>query len=804
MSLAIDPDQLLAAFPVGSWIEDAEGNVIVGLKGRGWTVDHPLGGVRVRVPRESDLRNREELYRNFIERSTEGIWRFEVDPPVPLTLPLEEQLQLAFERATLAECNDALARMYGAEKAEDIVGVPVSAMMDPDEPANVAYFRSFFENGYLLENGETEETALDGSRRTFVNNLVGVVENDCLVRVWGVQRDVTEERRSERLFRKIADATPDLLCLYDTWTKKIDFVNERVRDILGWSPEEFIEGMAGLEPSLVHPEERGRIGAGRQTHVTIQPNEIRQYSARIRHKGGGYRTIDFRTMAFETAPDGSALRLFAIGRNLSELRSQGRDFAQVIEGMPQLVWSTSADGYHDFFNARWYDYVGFHPGETDGTEIWNRLLHPDDRARAANVWGHSLATGEPYEIEYRFRRKDGSYRWFLGLARPIHDDDGQIVRWFGTCTDIHAQKLAQESLARESGRLRLALETLNAGAWRYDIGAGTVEWSDEMYGLLGGEPGQKDLYAASLAHMGSEDRERFKGLMRSSEQGLRSFQMDARVSLPDKGERWMRIRAMVVDDVEGHPESVVGLVQDVTEDKRNEEALEKAVAERTRELELANRELEGFTYSVSHDLRAPLRAIIANSRMLLEDAPPELSEDQRSMLNRQAVNAKRLGDLIDDLLRLSRISRQDMRNESLDMTSMAEELAEEIGAREPGKVQIEVEKDMGSQGDPRLVRFVWQNLIENAVKFSPPGGRIWVGKDADGFFVRDEGIGFDPEYAHKLFQPFERLVRDDQFPGTGIGLANVKRIVERHRGEVSAEGRPGKGATFRFRLSEDA
>ncbi|RYG47886.1 PAS domain S-box protein [bacterium] len=803
MPITVDPHLLLAALPSGSWIEGPEGKVIAGARSSGAALGHSLGGgALVYILQDSRVEHREERYKNFIERSNEGIWRFEINPPIPTALPVEEQIRLVFERAILAEGNDALARMYGGEKASELVGVPLAAFMDPDDGGNRAYLTAFIQNGYAWENGESEETGLDGSRKTFANNLIGVVEDGLLVRAWGVQRDVTEEKRNERLFRKIADATPDMLCIYDTWARRVDFVNERVRDILGWSPEEYMEKTTGPQPSLVHPEDLERVDGDQRARTSMEAGSDWHASYRLRHKDGGYRTVDFRMVPFEEGPDRRILRILTIGRDMSALRSQGQDFQQVIDGMAQLVWSTKPNGDHDFFNRKWYDFVGFDPGQTDGTEMWNRLLHPDDQARAAEVWGHCLATGDPYEIEYRFRRHDGVFLWFLARALPIRDDSGNIVRWFGTCTDIHAQKEVLERLARESGRLLLALETLAAGAWRYDLTTGAVEWSDEMYDLQGLEPGEHDLYAASLERMHPEDRVRFKDLIRACGDGLRSFRLDVRVDLPERGERWMRIRAVVVDASTGEPESVVGIVQDVTEDKRNEEALESAVAKRTKELEEANRELEGFTYTVSHDLRAPLRSIIANSRMLLEDAPPELSDENRAMLDRQAVNAKRLGDLIDDLLRLSRIGRQEMRFETVDMTELAREVIDEIEAREPDRLVFELRQGMHAYGDPRLLRFVWLNLLENAAKFSPPGSTVSAGEDGEGFFVKDQGIGFDPEYAHKLFKPFERLVRDDQFPGTGIGLANVKRIVERHGGEAWAIGEPGKGATFRFRLPE--
>ncbi|RYG39586.1 PAS domain S-box protein [bacterium] len=805
MPLSVDPHLLLSALPKGSWIEGPDGRVLAGESSSAAARGHSIGGgAMVYILQNSQAEYREERYKNFIERSNEGIWRFEINPPIPTALPAEEQIRLAFERAILAEGNDALARMYGGEEASQLVGMPLAAFMDPEDAGNRAYLTSFIENGYSWENGESEETGLDGARKTFANNLIGVVEDGLFVRAWGVQRDVTEEKRNERLFRKIADATPDMLCIYDTWARRVDFVNERVRDILGWSPEEYIELTSGTEPKLVHPEDLKRVDGGLRARKAMDSGGTWQASYRLQHKRGGYRTLDFRMVPFEEGPDNRIIRILTIGRDLSALRSQGQDFRQVIEGMAQLVWSTKPNGDHDFFNSKWYDFVGFDPGETDGTEMWNRLLYPEDQGRAAEVWQRCLETGDPYEIEYRFRRYDGAYRWFLARALPIRDDDGRIVRWFGTCTDIHAQKETLENLARESGRLLLALETLGAGAWRYDLTTKTVEWSEEMYELQGMEPNGQDLAKASLDRMHPEDRLRFKELIRACSGGLRSFRLDVRVSLEERGERWMRIRGVAVDAANGLPESVVGLVQDVTEDKRNEEALERAVTERTKELESANRELEGFTYSVSHDLRAPLRSIIANSRMLLEDAPAGLTEEQLGMLDRQAVNAKRLGDLIDDLLKLSRIGRQEMRLEPVDMTGLAREVTDEISDREPGRLTFNLQEGMRAYGDHRLLRFVWLNLLENAAKFSPPGSIVHAGEDESGFFVRDEGIGFDPEYARKLFEPFERLVRDDEFPGTGIGLANVKRIVERHSGEVWAIGELGKGATFRFRLPEKA
>lgn len=233
--------------------------------------------------------------------------------------------------------------------------------------------------------------------------------------------------------------------------------------------------------------------------------------------------------------------------------------------------------------------------------------------------------------------------------------------------------------------------------------------------------------------------------------------------------------------------------------------LEKRVAERTAELLSANEQLEAFCYSVSHDLRAPLRAITSTSMMLLEDAGHKLSEEETEQLLRQAAAAKRLGTLIDDLLQLSRLSRREMRVIEVDLSKIAKDEAKELLKEPwPAKIKIKVQPGMRAVCDPVLARMLYQNLLENACKYSPDGGEIQVGScredNKDVFFVRDQGIGLDMAYAHKIFLPFERLVLETEYEGTGIGLANAHRVVTRHNGRIWVDSEPGKGATFYFTL----
>ena len=257
---------------------------------------------------------------------------------------------------------------------------------------------------------------------------------------------------------------------------------------------------------------------------------------------------------------------------------------------------------------------------------------------------------------------------------------------------------------------------------------------------------------------------------------------------------------------------VISVNRDIT-DRRQAEArirsLNEDLARRYAELEAANRELEAFSYSVSHDLRAPLRAIDGFSQALLEDCEPALDDRSKDYLRRIRAATRRMGDLIDDLLALSRVTRQEMRRERVDLSALARSVVAQLRRSEPTRsVAVHIADGLVAEGDSHLLRLVLENLLGNAWKFTArePEARVEFGALDEGgrpvFYVRDNGVGFDMAYAHKLFGPFQRLHAMSDFPGTGIGLATVQRIVTRHGGRVWAVGEEGKGATFFFTLEE--
>ncbi len=367
--------------------------------------------------------------------------------------------------------------------------------------------------------------------------------------------------------------------------------------------------------------------------------------------------------------------------------------------------------------------------------------------------------------------------------------------------ELETREAAERALAASEGRFKTLLDAMPLITWATDAKTLRSEYLNRHYFEYTGLDPSVGVSGGWELVVHPEDREKGRERVTASFAEGKPWRQEIRLRAADGTFRWHLSRMVPLRDETGAVTKWMGSSTDIHEQKEAEAELERRVFERTQELEAAVRELEGFTYSVSHDLRSPLRAIVSTSVMLQQDFGEELPEPASELLTRQASAAKKMAVLIDDLLRLSRITRQEMLRSTVDLSSMAHEIVQEMQAGDAAvTVEFRITEPLLCEADERLMRLVLANLLSNAAKFSPDGGVVEFAKVGEAFVVRDQGIGFDMKYVDRLFRPFERLVPDAEFPGTGIGLANVRRIIERHHGKVWAEAELQKGAAFYFTL----
>jgi PAS domain S-box-containing protein len=395
-------------------------------------------------------------------------------------------------------------------------------------------------------------------------------------------------------------------------------------------------------------------------------------------------------------------------------------------------------------------------------------------------------------------------------------------RHLTTFNDVTQRNAAVRALEASQRHLMASQRIAHVGSWEYevqqtdDLGANPLRGSDECFRIYGYEPGEVALtVTAFLRRVHSEDRMGLIECLRHAIENREIYSYEHRIRRADGVDRIVHSRGEILyDERTGMPVRLIGTTQDVTERSRvrrqiqqlNAE-LEQRVEERTAELATANRDLQAFAYSVSHDLRAPLRTINGFSRMLRSEHGQALGEDGVGVVERIERGARRMDKLIEDLLAFSRLGRAQLERATVDMNELVREVLEELSAQRTGESPEVVVRDLpGCHGDAGLLKQVWANLIGNAFKFSRNAhpARIEIGArregEADLWYVRDNGVGFDMRHAERMFGVFQRLHHERDYEGTGVGLALVERIVERHGGRIRAEGALDEGATFAFTL----
>lgn len=718
------------------------------------------------------------------------------------------------ETRRLLDVNQAAVALYGYSR-EEFSAMPPEALYLPQDVASqrdfieqrgpeadsVSTWRHVRKDGSIIDVEVTSRFFVVDGRRTRLSLLTDITEK---------RRAEQSLRESEERYRYLFDCNPLPMWVYDAETLRFLAVNDAAVCGYGYSREEFLSmSIFDIRPQ----EEVDRI---REQLKTLSQDENHSGIWKHRNKNGDIIHVDIVSHGFEF--EGRRARL-VLANNVSErvqmenaLRENELRLRTITDNIPALIGYVDADQRYRFANKAYHDWHGNIPDQLYGRSL--REVVGDDYYAQVRPYIEAVLAGREVTFE---RRTRSSLRELYARLTYLPDMDGKggVAGFYILGYDITERKKAEEALARERTLLRQVIDNLPDHVYVKDrerryllvnmpsLKARGIASHDEIVGRS-----TFDFYPPDLAaQYDAEDRSII-------ESGRTLINRERLLVQPDGQKKWHLTTKVPMRDMHGAITGIVGINRDITEIKQGQEVirelntlLEQRVIERTAQLEAANRELESFAYSVSHDLRAPLRSIDGFSQALIEDYRDALDQTGAGYLQRVRNASQRMAQLIDDLLELSRITRREMRRESTDLSMLAQEIVADLRKEQPEReVEVSIAPGIRLQADANLLRIALDNLIRNAWKFTAkqPRARIEVGVEKQGggpvYFVRDNGAGFDMSYAGRLFGAFQRLHSEAEFPGTGIGLATVQRVVRRHGGSIWVEAAPGKGATFFFTI----
>ena len=619
-----------------------------------------------------------------------------------------------------------------------------------------------------------------------------------------VARDAAQKATAR--FARLSEAGVIGTVVIDLDGRGVVDVNDTLLHLLGYSRDELLSGRVAW--TSLTPPEWSDVDARASEQLTTsgiaglrEKEFIRKDGTRVPVLAGsamlGGGTRECISFVLDLTERKEAER----GRREAERRSQ-----RIVESAMVGMWMSGVEGRTTFMNARMAAILGMNLAEAARTPI-AEFFFPEDRpAMGERLAQRGAGLANAYEI--KFRRADGSVGLLAIEASPMYDAQGRYEGVLGIVSDITERKQAQaaieqlrqeRALGEQKAQLAAIVDASDDAIIGKTLDGVITSWNPGAHRIFGYSayeavgksisllipPGRESEEPAILEHLARGQVERFDTVRRRK----------------DGREIDVSVTSSPVRDAAGQVVGISKVARDITDRIRAEAALARAKDA----AESASRELEAFSYSVAHDLRAPLRGMNGFARVLLDKYREKFDAEGQDWLQEILLNAKKMGSLIDGLLSLAQWTRSELRPERVDLSAIVRDVVERLRASEPERtVELQVEDKLCADVDFRLARALLENLLGNAWKFTSkaPTACIEFGAtEKDGsaaFFVRDNGAGFDMAFASKLFAPFQRLHTSDEFPGTGIGLATVQRIVQRHGGRIWAEGVVDGGATFWF------
>lgn len=575
-------------------------------------------------------------------------------------------------------------------------------------------------------------------------------------------------------------------------------------DYLGTSRDAIVDSLK--EKQYWHGEVVYHTKSGRPINVLVTASQLKDSENNVIGNLGLVRDITKRKQAEEALNRLNAELETKVEERAAEIIENEKRFRALIENNHDMI-SLCDDAFNVVYlspsNTRITGWTEEELKKTPGIA----RTHPDDIEKIKIATSGALQfPGRPQYYLFRYLHKDGHYIWLEGNVTRLNEP-GSVTGLVYNSRDV-TQRVELETL------LSKAYSLARIGSWEVNLVKNTIYWSDitrEIHET--GTDYTPDLTSGINFYKEGYNRDLITLKVNEAIEFGKPWDVELKIITAKGNERWIRSIGET-EFFNGRCVRIYGSFQDIDQRKKAEEKikninieLEETVTKRTEALQAANKELEAFSYSVSHDLRAPLRAIAGFTSLLEEDYSTHLDEEGKRVIQVVKNNAVKMGDLIDDLLSFSRLSRQEIVKTNIDMHKMVNEIVSDIHSQHTGaNIKWDIHALPNAFGSLSSIKQVWINLVSNAVKYSckqdEPVIEIGIEPAANEiiYFIRDNGVGFNEAYSDKLFKVFQRLHNNDDFEGSGIGLAIVERIISKHGGRVWANGTPGKGACFFFSL----